>query len=195
MPGLCLFPISGQPSCLSIFSFLPYCSLLSSLSCAVLSHSVVSDSLGPQELWPARLLCPWGFSRQEYWSGLPCPPPGDLLNPGIEPRSPALQVDSLPSEPPGESENTGVGNPSLLQHIFPTKKSNQDLLLCRWILYQLSYQGSPSHFHYHHYETLSLSGKGSLACSRSVWEPSLKYVPIAPFVVAVITLTISLYDN
>ena len=41
-----------------------------------------------------------GVSRQEYWSGLPCPPPGHLLNPGIEPRSPALQVDSLPSEPP-----------------------------------------------------------------------------------------------
>ena len=37
-----------------------------------------------------------GFSRQEYWSGLPCPPPGDLPTPGIKPRSPALQVDSLP---------------------------------------------------------------------------------------------------
>ena len=37
-----------------------------------------------------------GFSRQEYWSGLPCPPPGDFSNPGIEPVSPALQVDSLP---------------------------------------------------------------------------------------------------
>ena len=42
-----------------------------------------------------------GFSRQEYWSGLPCPPPGDLPDPGIKPGSPALQVDSLPSEPPG----------------------------------------------------------------------------------------------
>ena len=42
------------------------------------------------------------FSRQEYWSGLPCPPPGDLPNPGIEPRSLALQVDSLLSEPPGK---------------------------------------------------------------------------------------------
>ena len=41
-----------------------------------------------------------GFSRKEYWSGLPCHP-GDLPNPGIEPRSPTLQVDSLPSEPPG----------------------------------------------------------------------------------------------
>ena len=42
------------------------------------------------------------FSRQEYWSGLPCPPPGDLPNPGIEPGSPELQADSLPSEPPGK---------------------------------------------------------------------------------------------
>ena len=41
------------------------------------------------------------FSRQECWSGLPFPSPGDLPNPGIEPRSPTLQVDSLPSEPPG----------------------------------------------------------------------------------------------
>ena len=41
------------------------------------------------------------FSRQEYWSGLPYPPPGDLPNPGIEPGSPALQADSLPSEAPG----------------------------------------------------------------------------------------------
>ena len=41
------------------------------------------------------------FSRQEYWSGLPFPSPGDLPNPGIEPRSPALQADSLLSEPPG----------------------------------------------------------------------------------------------
>src|SRR5574339_62144 len=43
-----------------------------------------------------------GFSRQEYWSGLPFPSPGDLPNPGIEPRSPTLRVDALPSEPPGK---------------------------------------------------------------------------------------------
>ena len=43
-----------------------------------------------------------GFSRQEYWSGLPFPSPGDLPNPGIEPRSPALKADSLPSEPSGK---------------------------------------------------------------------------------------------
>ena len=43
-----------------------------------------------------------GFSRQEYWSGLPCPSPENLPNPGIEPRSPTLQTDSLPSELPGK---------------------------------------------------------------------------------------------
>ena len=43
-----------------------------------------------------------GFLRQEYWSGLPCPPPADLPNPELELVSPALQADSLPSEPPGK---------------------------------------------------------------------------------------------
>ena len=55
------------------------------------------------------------FSRQEYWSGLPFPSPGDLRNPGIEPGSPALQADALPSEPPGKAQirlhipKTGLG--------------------------------------------------------------------------------------
>ena len=46
---------------------------------------------------------PWGFSKQECWSGLPSPPPGDLPNPGIKPRFPTLQADSLMSEPGGKS--------------------------------------------------------------------------------------------
>ena len=122
-------------------------------------------------------LCPWGFSRQEYCSGLLCPPPGDLPKPGIavvfitiwatreaqkywsvwpipspgdlpkpgiKPRSPTLQVASLPSELLGKPRNTGVCSLSLLQGIFPTQESNQGLLRCRWILYQLIYQGSPT---------------------------------------------------
>ena len=63
---------------------------------------------------------------------------GNLPNPRIEPRSPSLQVDSLSSEPPGKPKNTGVGNLSLLQGIFPTQESNQGLLCYRQILYQLS---------------------------------------------------------
>ena len=52
---------------------------------------------------PRNLTLSMKFSRQEYWSGLPCPPPGDPPNPEIKPRSPTLQADSLPlpSEPPG----------------------------------------------------------------------------------------------
>ena len=47
-----------------------------------------------------RLLCPWGFSRQECWIGLLCPPPGDIPKPGVKPRSPSLQADSLLPESP-----------------------------------------------------------------------------------------------
>ena len=71
------------------------------------------------------------------------PSPGDLPNPVIESKSPTLQVDSLPAEPQGKPKNTGVGSLSLRQQIFPTKESNLGLLRCRWILYQLSYEGSP----------------------------------------------------
>ena len=70
---------------------------------------------------------------------------GDLPNPGIELKSPTLQVDSLPAEPPGKPKNTGVGSLALLQGNFPTLELSQGLLHCRQILYQLSYQGSPVH--------------------------------------------------
>ena len=59
-----------------------------------------------------------------------------------QPRSPALQVDSLPAEPQGKPKNTGIGSLSLLQRIFPTQELNWDLLHCKQILYQLSYQES-----------------------------------------------------
>ena len=90
---------------------------------------------------------PWSvqsieFSRLEYWSGEPFPSPGDLPNPGIKPRSPPLQADSLPAEPQGKPKNTGVGSLSLLQGIFPTQELNPGLLHCRRILYQLSHKGS-----------------------------------------------------
>ena len=66
-----------------------------------LDHSVMSDSATP---WTMAHQAPlfMGFPRQEYWGGLPCPSPGDLLDPEKEPRSPALQADSLPAEPPGK---------------------------------------------------------------------------------------------
>ena len=78
-----------------------------------------------------------------HWSGLPCPSPGDLPNPGIKPRSPTLQTDSLPAERQGKPKNTGVSyleySLSLLQGIFLTQESNWGLLHYRRILYQLSY--------------------------------------------------------
>ena len=84
-----------------------------------------------------------GFSRQEYWSGLPFPSPGDLPDPEIEPRSPTLQADSLPTEPQGKPKNTGGGSLSLLQRIFLTQESSWGLPHCRGILYRLRHQGSP----------------------------------------------------
>ena len=52
---------------------------------------------------PHQALLSMEFCKQEYWSGLPFPSPGDLPDPGMEPGSPALQTDSLLSEPPGKS--------------------------------------------------------------------------------------------
>ena len=85
------------------------------------------------------------FSRPEYWSGYPFPSPGDLPNPGIEPRSPVLWMGSFPAEPPGKPKITGVGILSFLQGSFLTHESNQGFLHCRRILYQLSYKGSPKY--------------------------------------------------
>ena len=80
---------------------------------AVVPQSPVNSHRESESLSCVRLFAiPWTvayqaplsmeFSRQEYWSGLPFPSPGDLPNPGIEPRSPALQADTLLSEPPGK---------------------------------------------------------------------------------------------
>ena len=70
----------------------------------VLSNSVMSTLCDPKDSSPQAPLSV-GFSRQECWTGLPFPSPGDLPEPGIVPESPALQADSLPSEPP---EKPGV---------------------------------------------------------------------------------------
>ena len=65
-------------------------------SCLTLANKWTTDCWGPLSL---------GFSRQQYWSGLPFPSPGDRLDPGIKPGSPALQADSLPTEPLGMPHN------------------------------------------------------------------------------------------
>ena len=139
------------------------------------SHSVVSNSLQPHGL-----CSPWSSLGQNTEVDSHSLLQGIFPTQGIKPRSPALQVDSLPAEPPGKltevrdriyfmcrvlsrsvvsdslwphglyspwnslGQYTGVGSLSLPQEIFPTQGSNPGLPHCRRILYQLSYQGSPS---------------------------------------------------
>ena len=126
--------------------------------CVLVAQSC--PTLRPRELGSSRVLCPWdspgkvkslsrvwlfatiwtvacqpppsmGFYRQEYWSGLPFPSPGDLPDRGIKSGSSTLQT--LPSGPPEKPKNTGVGGHSFLLRVFPAKGLNLVLLLCRQI--------------------------------------------------------------
>ena len=81
------------------------------------SRSVLSDSLRPHGLYS-----PWNSPGQNTGVGSLFLLQGSLLNPGVEPRSPALQADSLPAEPQEKPKNTGVGGLSLLQQIFPIQE-------------------------------------------------------------------------
>ena len=72
------------------------------------SHSILATPRTAARQAPLSV----GFSRQEYWNGLPCPPPRDSLDPGIEPRSPVLQVDSVPTELQGKHQAS----------VYPTEK-------------------------------------------------------------------------
>ena len=107
------------------------------LCCAVLSHSVVSDSLQSHVLQPSRLLCPSGFSRQEYWNGLPCPPPGDLPNPGIEPRSLTFAGGFLPSEPLGKPD-TNIRRTKMLSWSSSQSRSYSSQMIS-WVLAQVQF--------------------------------------------------------
>ena len=114
-------------------------------------------------------------TRTLEWGAIP--PPGDLPNPGIELRSPALQVNSLPAEPQGKPKNTGVCSLSLLQQIFQTQELNWVLLHCRWILYQLSYEESPLENTFRIHRKTKNPGTERIhtgLCDRSIrWPPSL----------------------
>ena len=79
--------------------------------------TILFDSLQPHG--------PWNSPCQNTGVGSLSPSPGDFPNPGIEPRSPALQVDSLPAEPQGKPKNPGVGSLCLLQRIFLIQESGQ----------------------------------------------------------------------
>ena len=88
--------------------FIPVCQVKSQIQKIIFCIKKEGKSLSRVRLFAT----PWtvayqasqsiGFSRQEYWSGLPFPSPGDLPDPGIKPGSPALQADTLPTEPPGK---------------------------------------------------------------------------------------------
>ena len=80
--------------------------LLSAQSCQIL--------LQPHGLQPHQAPLSIGFTRQEYWSGLPFPSPGDLPDPGIKPMSPALAAGFFTTEPPGKAKAGGRGMPNLL---------------------------------------------------------------------------------
>ena len=95
------------------------------------NRSVVSHSLQPHGLYS-----PWNSPGQNTGVS-PFPSPGDLPNPGIKPRPPTLQADSLPAEPQVKSKNTGVSSISLLQWVFLIQGSNWGLLHCKWIKYLL----------------------------------------------------------
>ena len=73
---------------------------ISSFFCVCAKSLQLCPTLRTHGLLPNQPPLFMGFSRQEYWSGLPFPSPEDILNPGIEPRSPTLQADALTSEPP-----------------------------------------------------------------------------------------------
>ena len=93
------------------------------------SCSVLSDSFRPMDSRVHGIL----QARILKWVAFPFSM--DLPNPGIEPRSPTLRVDSLPAEPQGKPKNTGMGGLSLLQQIFPAQEWNLGLRHCRRILY------------------------------------------------------------
>ena len=98
-----------------------------------ISHSVMSDSLWPRLTVAHQAPPSMGFSRQEYLSGLPFPSPGDLPNPGIEPRSPALQAEALTSEPPGKPFNREAGVISdILEWLFNTTGGILYILYPTW---------------------------------------------------------------
>ena len=106
--------------------------------CVCESRSVVSASLRSHGLYS-----PWNSPGQNTGMGSLSLLQGIFPTQGWKPRSPTLQGDSLPAEPQGKPKKTGVGNLSLFQQIFLTQELYQGLLHCRWILYQLIYEGSP----------------------------------------------------
>ena len=100
-PGQCtsFIPHPHKPASPGMILYVSVCVCVCVCARAYVSHSVVSNSLQPHGLQPTRLPCPRNFPGKN--TGVPFPTPGDLSDPGIKTGSPALQADSLPSQPPG----------------------------------------------------------------------------------------------
>ena len=114
----CQFILFCCPCIMIICYYEVKCQLLSRVQVFVIPWTVAQQAPLPME-----------FSRQEYWSGFPFPSPGDIPNPGIEPRSPALQTDSLPSESNWETHillRIVLNMPQCIL-VYPSNKIN-----CKW---------------------------------------------------------------
>ena len=107
------------------------------------------------------------FSSPEYWSGVPFPSPGDLPNPGMEPRSPTLQADSLPAEPPGKPQEYWSGQPRPPPGELPDLGGNPGSPLQADSL-PASYQGSPMVFSRANFKSVntSLASKNTFVTQR-----------------------------
>ena len=170
--------------------------------CDIILQEMLTDPWvpTPTKIWLFYFLCLWKWSEVKVTQSFPSlcdtmgytvhgilqtrilefPSPEDLPNSGIEPRSPILQVDSLPAEPQGKPKNTGVGSLSFLQGIFLTQESNWSLLNCRWILYQLSYPRSLIILEERHHFAIHSIGKISIQSKLWLFQWSCVDVRVGP---------------
>ena len=120
-----------------------------------------------------RLLCPWGFSRQEYWSGLPCPPPRDLPNPGAELRYSASQEDSLLTEPPEEPFNNNYG--CNIRHF----RAHGSISVLYWIFLGLpgGFSGKESAWQYRRHKKHGFAAEVRKIPWRRAWQPTPVFLP------------------
>ena len=119
---------------------------------------------------PHGLYSPWNSPGQITGMGsLSLTSPGDLPNPGIEPRSPSLQADSLPAEPQGKPRDTGVGSLSLLQRIFQSQELNWGFLHCRQIFLPTELSVKPQFLSYTH-PTFLLSFAALIIEQETIWS-------------------------
>ena len=131
-----------------------------------------------------------GFSRQECWSGLPFPSPGDLPDPGIEPRSPALQADALPCEPPGKPiswlRDEHKQEVPEINQIWPQEQTNQN----DWLKETQKKCPHKSDLNYFEGSTLSLSESAHMFIHiyYTLFFPPHKYFTFTAFFVGILFL-------